>query len=79
MEAILIMIWQERGLRRNLFPKVSYHYSHEQKIGLCIQGCIRPLKPGGRYIECDYKVTEQKEEDFILKNMREYGKRTEYS
>ncbi len=43
-----------------------HHYSHEQKIKLYSR-VYSALKPGGRYIECDYMVTEQKEEDFYFK------------
>lgn len=42
-----------------------HHYSHEQKIKLYSK-VYSALKPGGRYIECDYMVTEQEEEDFYF-------------
>lgn len=43
-----------------------HHYSHEQKIKLYSR-VYSALKPGGRCIECDYMVTEQKEENFYFK------------
>jgi tRNA (cmo5U34)-methyltransferase len=43
--------------------ETMHHFSHEEKIGLYAK-IRRALKPGGRYIECDYMVTNQKEEDF---------------
>lgn len=45
-----------------------HHYSHGQKNQLYSK-VYSALKPGGRYIECDYMVTEQEEEDFFF---REY-------
>lgn len=43
--------------------ETMHHFSHEDKIGLYskIRGA---LKPHGIYIESDYMVTDQKEEDF---------------
>ena len=43
-----------------------HHYSHEQKIKLYSR-VYSTLKPGGRYIECDYMVIDQKDEDFYFK------------
>ncbi len=39
-----------------------HHFSHEAKIGL-YRKVKEALKPGGRYIECDYMVETQAEED----------------
>ena len=46
--------------------QTMHHYSHEQKIGLYSRA-YSALKLGGRYIECDYMVIEQKDEDFYIK------------
>lgn len=43
--------------------QTMHHFSHEDKIKLYAKIC-GALKNGGCYIECDYMVTEQKEEDF---------------
>lgn len=45
-----------------------HHFTHEQKIALYSK-VYAALKPGGRYIECDYMVIDQEEEDFYF---REY-------
>ncbi|HEX2952412.1 MAG TPA: class I SAM-dependent methyltransferase [Bacillota bacterium] len=45
--------------------QTMHHFSHEQKIQLYAR-IYSALKPGGQYIECDYMVTEQKEEDFFF-------------
>lgn len=39
-----------------------HHLSHEEKTAL-YKRLYRALKKGGQYIECDYMVMEQKEED----------------
>jgi len=46
--------------------QTMHHYSHEQKIKLYSR-VYSTLKPGGRYIECDYMVIDQKDEDFYCK------------
>lgn len=46
--------------------QTMHHYSHEQKIELYSK-VYAALKPGGRYIECDYMVIDQEEEDFYFK------------
>jgi tRNA (cmo5U34)-methyltransferase len=46
--------------------QTMHHYSHEQKIKLYSRA-YSALKPGGKYIECDYMVIEQKDEDFYFK------------
>jgi len=47
-----------------------HHFSHEAKIGL-YRKLIDALKPGGRYIECDYMVQTQEEEDrYCAENAR---------
>ncbi len=45
-----------------------HHFSHEAKIGLYKKIC-KALKPKGIYIECDYMVETQEEEDYYY---REY-------
>jgi len=45
--------------------QVMHHYSHEQKIKLYSR-LYTALKPGGRYIECDYMVIKQEDEDFYF-------------
>lgn len=44
--------------------ETMHHFSHAEKIGL-YEKIRRALRPGGRYIESDYMVTDQKEEDFL--------------
>jgi len=40
-----------------------HHFSREDKLKLYSR--VRAsLKPGGQYIECDYMVTDQSEEDY---------------
>ena len=46
--------------------QTMHHFSHEQKIKLYSK-VYSALKPGGNYIECDYMVIEQKDEDFYFK------------
>lgn len=43
--------------------QTMHHLSHDQKIKLYSRA-YSALKPGGKYIECDYMVIEQKDEDF---------------
>lgn len=46
--------------------QTMHHFPHDKKIELYTRICSA-LKPGGKYIECDYMVVEQKEEDFLFK------------
>jgi len=46
--------------------QTMHHFSHEQKIQLYSR-IYSALKPGGKYIECDYMVIEQKDEDYNFK------------
>ena len=46
-----------------------HHFSHEVKQAL-YQKIHRALKPGGLYLECDYMVLEQAEEDFYFSENR---------
>lgn len=43
--------------------QTMHHFSHEQKSGL-YRKVFDSLKHGGVYIECDYMVEKQEEEDF---------------
>lgn len=43
--------------------QTMHHFSHTDKIKLYSRVCLS-LKPGGKYIECDYMIIEQKDEDF---------------
>ncbi len=43
--------------------QTMHHFSHEEKIGLYAR-IHAALKPYGQYIECDYMMTEQADEDF---------------
>lgn len=54
-------------LKRNTFDcaisfETMHHFKHEAKIGL-YQKIFEALKGDGRYIECDYMVEDQEEED----------------
>jgi len=42
--------------------ETMHHWTHDEKIGV-YTNIRRSLKPGGRYIECDYIVEKQSEED----------------
>jgi len=42
--------------------ETMHHWTHEEKLGL-YSNVRRALKPGGRYVECDYMVMVQSEED----------------
>ena len=50
--------------------QTMHHFTHEEKAGLYSRIC-RALKPGGMYVEGDYMVLEQAEEDFYF---REYAR-----
>lgn len=43
--------------------QTMHHFSHEEKIKLYSRVCAA-LKVGGQYIECDYMVIKQEDEDF---------------
>jgi SAM-dependent methyltransferase len=45
--------------------QTMHHFSHDQKIGI-YKRIYQALKPAGIYIECDYMVETQKEEDFYF-------------
>ena len=45
--------------------ETMHHFSHQQKIAL-YQRIKKALKDGGCYIECDYMVEEQEEEDRLF-------------
>ncbi|HBF39103.1 MAG TPA: class I SAM-dependent methyltransferase [Firmicutes bacterium] len=45
--------------------QTMHHFPHAKKIELYSR-IYSALKPGGKYIECDYMVIEQKEEDFYF-------------
>lgn len=46
--------------------QTMHHFPHDKKIELYSR-VYSALKPGGRYIECDYMLIEQKDEDFLFK------------
>jgi len=46
--------------------ETMHHFPHEQKIRLYSRA-YSALKPDGKYIECDYMVIEQQEEDCYCK------------
>ena len=45
--------------------QTMHHFSHDLKIGL-YKKIYQALKPAGIYIECDYMVETQEEEDFYF-------------
>lgn len=45
--------------------QTMHHFSHDKKIKLYSKA-YSALKPGGRYIECDYMVIEQQDEDYYF-------------
>jgi SAM-dependent methyltransferase len=50
--------------------ETMHHWTHNQKIEI-YRYIHKALKPGGRYIECDYMVETQSEEDhFYSENLR---------
>ena len=49
--------------------QTMHHFVHEQKRGLYTKLCAA-LKPGGMYIECDYMVETQEEEDLYFAENR---------
>jgi tRNA (cmo5U34)-methyltransferase len=46
--------------------QTMHHFPHDQKIKLYSR-VYAALRPGGKYIECDYMVMEQTDEDFYFK------------
>ena len=42
--------------------ETMHHWTHQEKL-IVYKNIRRALKPGGRYIECDYMVEKQSEED----------------
>ena len=46
--------------------QTMHHFSYDKKINLYSK-VYSALKRGGKYIECDYMVIEQKDEDFFFK------------
>ncbi len=49
--------------------QTMHHFSHEDKLKLYKNICDS-LKPDGVYMECDYMVTDQKDEDFYFSEMK---------
>lgn len=46
--------------------QTMHHFTHDKKLQLYSRA-YTALKPGGKYMECDYMVIEQKDEDFLFK------------
>lgn len=46
-----------------------HHFTHEEKLGLYMK-IHKSLRIGGCYIECDYMVTDQNDEDFYYSENR---------
>ena len=53
--------------------QTMHHFSHENKLKIYKNICDS-LKLGGVYIECDYMVTDQKDEDFYFSEMQKFRK-----
>ena len=53
----------ERNFETAISFQTMHHFSHEDKIKLYTK-IYNALKNGGQYIECDYMVLKQDEEDF---------------
>lgn len=53
--------------------QTMHHFSHEAKIGLYKKIC-NTLKPKGMYIECDYMVETQEEEDYFYREYHRFMK-----
>ncbi len=49
--------------------QTMHHFSKEKKLAL-YRRIFQALKPGGVYIECDYMVEKQEEEDFYFSENR---------
>jgi len=50
-----------------------HHFSHEDKLKLYKNICDS-LKPDSMYIECDYMLTDQEDEDFYFSEMQRFRK-----
>lgn len=46
--------------------QTMHHFTHDRKTKLYSR-VYEALKPGGKYIECDYMVIAQKDEDFLFR------------
>lgn len=54
--------------------QTMHHFSHEDKLGLYTKiNCA--LKKGGQYIECDYMLTTQEEEEFYCSENKRIRKK----
>ena len=53
--------------------QTMHHFKHEEKIKL-YKKIYSALKAGGMYIECDYMVKDQKEEDFYFAELERMRK-----
>lgn len=53
--------------------QTMHHFEHEEKIKL-YKKIYNALKYGGQYIECDYMVVKQEDEDFYLSENRRIRK-----
>jgi len=53
--------------------QTMHHFSHEDKIKLYSK-IFAALKAGGQYIECDYMVIKQEEEDFYYRENKRIRK-----
>jgi ubiquinone/menaquinone biosynthesis C-methylase UbiE len=53
--------------------QTMHHFSHEAKIGL-YKKIFKTLKPKGTYIECDYMVETQEEEDYFYREYQRFMK-----
>jgi len=51
--------------------EAMHHFTHEEKLAL-YKNIYKALKPGGRYVEGDYMVGTQDEEDHLLAKKKEY-------
>lgn len=51
--------------------QTMHHFSYEDKLKLYKNICDS-LKPNGVYIECDYMITDQKDEDFYFSEMKRF-------
>lgn len=53
--------------------QTMHHFSHKAKIGL-YKKIFKTLKPKGTYIECDYMVETQEEEDYFYREYQRFMK-----
>ena len=58
--------------------QTMHHFSHSDKIKLYSKVC-QALKPGGIYIECDYMVIKQVDEDFYYSENKRIRKEQKIS